>query len=542
MRGVWRFFVGMVLAVVVAGSGVRVSLATAAPASACAPLVVGNPDGNYIYPGVKGAIAYRGEGESALKLDAFVPEGSVGRPVTVVIHGGNYLAGSRIAYVGQILETLSDHGLPWVSVDYRLGGTRRREEARDDVEAAVAFVRCRAADLGVDRDRLVLLGEDTGAEIALALWQRSMPGVVGAVSVGGRIEPSVLSGRVPGGSLLFVHGDADDEQAIESIRDRCRAEVPSERCQRIEVPGASHRAENWWPSQWGYKQPLVRWIADLGRSPLAEPPVARPFSADDWKGPRPRGLHKRLVWDRAHGLALDAWIPGGGADRPIALLVHGGGWEAGDRVTYISPMFERLAKAGVAWVSIDYRLTPDVRHDEQLDDLRRAIDFVRANAVALGGDPERVLLVGESASGQMAALVASEDAARGLAGVVSFYGVYDFEPMVKDAGPRSFPARLFDRHVLDEGTWRRLREASPLNRVRAGMPPMLLVHGTAESLWAQATAYSARLSAAGVAHELVRLDGAPHGMENWLGNASWERAFDEVIAFVTRKKRLEIGD
>jgi alpha-L-fucosidase 2 len=541
MSSAWRVACGLVLALVSAQVGFEARHTTVQVVSTCPPLVVGNPDGNYIYPGVKGAIPYRGDAESAPRLDAFVPSGSSGRPVTVVIHGGNYVAGSRIAYVGQILELLSDHGLPWMSVDYRLGGARRQQEARDDVAAALGFVRCRASELGVDADRLVLLGEDTGAEIALSLLQRRLPGVVGAVSLGGKFEAEVLAPRAPGSSLLFVHGDADGEQPIAAIRQRCRPEVSSERCERIEVAGGSHRAENWWPSQWGYKKPLVRWIASLGRAPMpAAAPPASPSIAEG--GPLEPGLHKRLVWDQAHGLTLDAWVPGGTADRPIALLVHGGGWEAGDRVTYIAPLFEPLAKAGIPWVSIDYRLTPDVRHDGQLDDLRRAIAFVRARARALGGNPERIVLVGESASGQMAALLASEDAGQPLAAVVSFYGVYDFEPMVKDAGPRSLPARLFGRRVLDAQTREQLKEVSPVHRVRAGMPPLLLVHGTAESLWAQATAYSARLAAAGVAHELVRLDGAPHGMENWLGNARWERAFDRVVAFVTAARRPAARD
>ena len=63
-------------------------------------------------------------------------------------------------------------------------------------------------------------------------------------------------------------------------------------------------------------------------------------------------------------------------------------------------------------------------------------------------DPARLAVVGESASGQMAALLATED--RGLAGVVSFYGVYDFPAMVTDASPRSLLRRLFGRETLDD--------------------------------------------------------------------------------------------
>jgi alpha-L-fucosidase 2 len=287
---------------------------------------------------------------------------------------------------------------------------------------------------------------------------------------------------------------------------------------------------------------LVRWIEDFAARPRpgavldAAVPAARPWPAK----PLARGLHKRLTWDAAHGLTLDAWVPGESTDRPLAVIVHGGGWEAGDRVTYVTPLFEPLARAGIAWLSVDYRLTPAVRHHDQLDDLRRVLTFARDQARSLGANPSRIVVIGESASGQMATLVAADDPPPPVAAVVSFYGVYDFEPLVRDAGPRSLPARLFGRRVLDHETWWRLREASPVHRARKGMAPLLLVHGTAESLWAQAMAYSTRLEALGVRHQVVRLDGAPHGMENWVGRAEWERAFDDVVAFV-QTERLATG-
>jgi len=228
---------------------------------------------------------------------------------------------------------------------------------------------------------------------------------------------------------------------------------------------------------------------------------------------------------------LDAWLP---ADRsrpvPAVVLLHGGGWEAGDRVTYITPLFAPLAEAGLAWFSVDYRLTPAVRHPRQLEDLRAAVAFIRRHARQFGIDPHRVVLVGESASAQMVTLFAAED--RSLAGVVSFYGVYDFVPMVTDAGPRSLAARLFGRTVLDDDTRRILREYSPLHRAARGMPPILLIHGTGERLWDQGVRMAERLGALGVPHELIRLEGAPHGMENWEGRPEWQFYKARVVSWI----------
>jgi acetyl esterase len=515
----------------------------------CLPATPTNPDGNYIVPRAAGAIVYREVGGQRLALDAYAPALPAPRAPVVVIHGGGYSSGSRVSFVGQLLELLGDAQIPFVSVDYRLGGPGREADAVDDVRAAVAFVRCHARTFGIDADGIVLLGEDTGADIALALADAGTPGVAAAALVGARFREqtpgsgqgsgrsgATPSGRAAGPSLLFIHGTSDSEQPIDSVRTMCTGRRESgDPCEVVAVEDGIHRAENWRPDQWGYKTRLVAWLDGLaaeparGRDGTARAPAAgAPALAERFAA----GLHKRIPFDAANGLTLDAWLPPAGArPAPAALLVHGGGWEAGDRVTYITPLFEPLARAGVAWFSIDYRLTPAVRHPAQMEDLRTAVRFVRRHAGRFGVDGRRLVLVGESASGQMATLLAAEDS--DLGGVVSFYGVYDFAPMVPDASPRSLAARLFGRTALDEETRGLLRKYSPLHAAHGRMPPMLLVHGTNERLWEQGVAMADRLRTLGVAHELLRLDGAPHGMENWEGRPEWAHYKAKVVEWIT---------
>ena len=76
----------------------------------------------------------------------------------------------------------------------------------------------------------------------------------------------------------------------------------------------------------------------------------------------------------------------------------------------------------------------------------------------------------------MVTQIATEDAS--LAGVVSFYGVYDFPAMVTDASPRSLLVRLFRRNALDDESRALLRRYSPLYRAHRNMPPLLLINGT----------------------------------------------------------------
>jgi acetyl esterase len=492
-------------------------------AQSCPALQVRNPAGNYIVPGVKGDIPYSGD----LALDAYVQQGSARPPSIVVIHGGAWSSGSRIAHVGQILEVITRAGYNWFSVDYRLGGLTRFEDSLADLRAALAFIRCRGAEFGIDANQLVLLGEDSGAQLAALLAAERPAGVIGAMLIGGfydlgaipalslDIDRDVLARASPitrvtpqMTPLLVVHGGADTEAPIEHARRYCsQIAQAGGRCQFLEVAGASHRSENWWPSQWNYKRAMVEWLSSIARG--------RTFAHRPLDGV----VLKDILYSPSAQLRLDAFLPRVATPVPAVIVVHGGGWEAGDKVTYVTPLFEPLARAGLAWFSIDYRLTPAFKHENQLEDVRQAIRFVRDGHAHFNIDPARIVLVGESASGQMVTQIATEDGS--LAGVVSFYGVYDFAAMVTDASPRSLLVRLFRRTVLDGESRAELQRYSPLYRAHKDMPPVLMVNGTGERLWAQAQAFAQRLTEMGARHEVFALEGAPHGMENWEGHPEW---------------------
>lgn len=517
------------------------ALAAGVPAIAqpCPPLQVRNTAGNYIVPGVKGDIPY----SDGVALDAYIQRGDARRPSIVVIHGGGWTSGSRIAHVGQILELLTRAGYNWFSLDYRLGGLARHEDSLADLRAALAFIRCRSDDLGIDPGQLVLLGEDSGAHLAALLSSERPPGVVGTVLVGGFYDLGVLedlASDLPSNArarasparrvvpdmapTLVVHGGADGQVPPEQARRYCEEVVKrGGRCRYLEVAGASHRSENWWPRQWGYKDEIVQFVAALS---------SRPGITHE---ARPGVIQKDILYSPAARLKLDAFVPRATNPVPAVIIVHGGGWEAGDKATYVTPMFEPLALGGLAWFSIDYRLTPAFTNDDQLEDVRQAIRFVRAEHARFNIDPARIFLLGESASGQIVALVAAED--RSIAGVVSFYGVYDLPSMVTDTSPRSLLVRLFRRTVLDDEARAVLREHSPFFRAHAKMPPVLLVNGTGERLWMQAQAFAKRLADLGVPHEVVALDGAPHGMENWEGHPKWLDYKRRVVEWITRVGR-----
>ena len=99
---------------------------------------------------------------------------------------------------------------------------------------------------------------------------------------------------------------------------------------------------------------------------------------------------------------------------------------------------------------------------------------------------------------------------------MAFYGVYDFTRWTERADERRVLDRLFGRWTPDD-----LRRYSPVSHARADLPPMLIIQGTADELYDQAKEYTTRLKEARAQFELLLLDGAPHGMENWEGYPEW---------------------
>ncbi len=482
-----------------------------AHAETCLPIKVRNLEGNYIVPGVRGDIVYRRVAGVELALDAYVQKRGANRPAVIVVHGGGWEAGSRIAFVGQFLEMLTHAGYNWFSIDYRL---TKPEEAMDDLRAALAFIRCHAGEFRIDANNLALLGEDSGAQMAIQLAlekSAASGGVKTVVAVGGRFDLARLAkiARPSSFNALLIHGSADREVPPSVTDDLCKM-IGNDggQCRVMPVEGGIHRAENWRPEQWDYKARLVAWLAERSGLKTAD---HEPYATS---------LRKEIIFSPRHGLKLDAYVPSGRGPHPAVIIAHGGGWEAGDRVTYATPVFAPLARAGFAWFSIDYRLTPQFRHPDQLEDLREAIRFVHRNAKRFKVDPNRIAILGESASGQMVAQIATESP-REVAAVVSFYGVYDFESRAGDLSPRSIPARLFGITKLDDDARATLRRYSPLHNAKKEMPPLLLICGTKDGLFAGHAAFVQKLEQIGARHDTITVEGAPHGIENWEGHPEW---------------------
>jgi len=239
--------------------------------------------------------------------------------------------------------------------------------------------------------------------------------------------------------------------------------------------------------------------------------------------PTPAGdaLHN-VEYAQANGAALflDANIPGGSGPFPAAIIVHGGGWVRGDRGVDVGPLFAPLSRAGIAWFSIDYRLSNDIsQFGAAIEDVENAIRFVKAHAKEYRIDPDRVALIGESAGGQLAAMAALAPApGTQVMAVVALYAPTDLVKLAKTS--QFVPKQIRDSLAgtpFEQFLLARLGQLSPIDNIRPGAPPFLLIHGTEDTLvpFSQSRVMCERMKAAGASCELFPVRGGGHGIRWW---------------------------
>ncbi len=253
----------------------------------------------------------------------------------------------------------------------------------------------------------------------------------------------------------------------------------------------------------------------------------------------PRSSHT-LQADVAYGSLprqqLDVYRPLGAAPAagwPVVVFFYGGSWNSGERGDYRF-LGEALSARGVLALVADYRLYPEVRYPDFVEDSAKAVAFGLDHAAQWGGDPKRVFVMGHSAGGYNAAMVAldprwldmNRHAPRDLAGWIGLAGPYDFFPTDNpDAQPVFFHPNYPPR-------------AQPIAFADQPARPTFLGAPTPDRLVSPERStrqLAARLEAAGTPVTLRMYSGASH--TTLIGAFAWPLRWiapvlDDVVAFI----------
>jgi acetyl esterase/lipase len=245
-----------------------------------------------------------------------------------------------------------------------------------------------------------------------------------------------------------------------------------------------------------------------------------------------RVSEKDVTYCTADGVALklDLYFPkatDSGSSAPVVIYVHGGSWQLGDKSLlegWEKTVVKMLTARGYLVAVPNYRLAPQDKWPAQIQDVKCAVRYLRANASTYDLDPNRIGAWGASAGGHLVALLGPTDANDGLEGQSEYADQSSRVQAVVDMfGPTDLTAGNFVRgpHINEElvravfgGTATDvLMRASPVSYVSKDAPPFLILHGNKDRLVppAQSRELYDQLKAEAVPAKLVMVQNAGHG-------------------------------
>jgi acetyl esterase len=235
-----------------------------------------------------------------------------------------------------------------------------------------------------------------------------------------------------------------------------------------------------------------------------------------------RAVEDREVPGPEGAIPIRVYHPSEGEAQPAVVFFHGGCWLMGDIRTHDAYCRTLARRSGAMVVSVDYRLAPEHKYPAAAEDAYTATRWVTEHADTIGADPERIAVMGDSAGGNLAAVVALMARERGgppLAFQLLVYPITDFNldtPSYRENGT-GFHLTRDDMiwcwgHYLSNELEGYHPYASPLRADDfLGLPPALILTAEYDPLRDEGEAYARKLKDAGVPVRLKRYDGMIHG-------------------------------
>lgn len=237
--------------------------------------------------------------------------------------------------------------------------------------------------------------------------------------------------------------------------------------------------------------------------------------------------------------SLDVYTPVRTGSRPVVVYVHGGGWQTGDKENVdFKPDF--FNKEGFVFVSVNYRLSPEVKHPTHVQDVADAVAWVIETIDEYGGDPDTIFVMGHSAGGHLVSLLGTDEkylvnsgfSLAVLKGVISLdNGAFDIPLRVKTE--RSSLKSVTTAIGNSPEIW---KDASPIYHVEAGkgIPPYLLVYiASRENITGvQARNMASQFEEEGLVCEVYRAEGKTHGSLNRDIGTPGDEPTEKIMEFI----------
>ena len=261
-----------------------------------------------------------------------------------------------------------------------------------------------------------------------------------------------------------------------------------------------------------------------------------PMSAQRQGAPEPPKIpegitvHRDLAYvtDGHARQKLDLYVPDEGENLPLIIWIHGGAWRGGNKTRYV-PM--AYLKSGYAGASINYRLSQHAIFPAQIEDVKAAVRWLRANAETYRIDPSRFAVWGSSAGGHLVAMLGTTgdvnefevgenlEVSSRVQAVVDYYGPTDFlqmdahrlpDGLVHDA-PDSPESKLIGGPIQEHKD--RVAKANPITYVSEDDSPFLIIHGDRDKLvpYQQSVLLKDALEKASVPVTFYKVEGGGHG-------------------------------
>lgn len=293
---------------------------------------------------------------------------------------------------------------------------------------------------------------------------------------------------------------------------------------------------------------FIQRLAEKSGPPLAElgpDDVRRALASNPTGTPEPVAATEARAIPGPHGdIPVRIYRPTRASALPALVYFHGGGWVAGNLDSAEAACTRLANRAGAVVMSVDYRLAPEHKFPAAVDDCQAATQWVAEHAETLDIDAARIAVGGDSAGGNLAAVVsllARDAGGPAIVAQLLFYPAmqHAFDTVSHRENGRDYYLTtelmtwFWNHYLNDESEGRDVRASPLLAHDASGLPPALVVTAEFDPLRDEGEAYAARLDAAGTPATLRRYDGQIHSFVTRPGVMdAGARAIDESAAYL----------